>query len=155
MTIEFLAVGKTASAEVAALMELYLRRVNRWVKCSFAALPDVREKLPPEELKRREGEMLLKHFAAGDCVVLLDDKGVERTSPEFAAWMGKKMVAGVRRMVFVVGGAYGFSEEVYARADEKLSLSLMTFSHQIVRAIFAEQLYRAFAIIHNEPYHHE
>jgi 23S rRNA (pseudouridine1915-N3)-methyltransferase len=155
MTIEVLAVGKTASAEVAALTELYLKRVNRWVKCAFTVLPDVREKLPPEELKRREGDMLLRHFVAGDCVVLLDDKGVERTSPEFAAWMNKKMVAGVRRVVFVVGGAYGFSDEVYARADEKLSLSRMTFSHQIVRALFAEQLYRAFAIIHNEPYHHE
>ncbi len=155
MTIEVLAVGKTASAEVAALVELYMRRVNRYLKCSFTALPDVREKLPQEELKRREGEMLMKQFAPGDCVVLLDDKGTERSSTEFAAWMGKKMVAGVRRVVFVVGGAYGFSEEVYARANEKLSLSRMTFSHQIVRALFAEQLYRAFAILNNEPYHHE
>ena len=155
MTIDILVVGKTASPEVAALTELYLRRVNRYVKCRLATLPDVRDKLPPEDLKRREGELLLKHFAAADCVVLLDDKGVERTSPEFATWMGKKMVAGVRRVVFVVGGAYGFAEEVYGRANEKLSLSRMTFSHQIVRALFAEQLYRAFAILNNEPYHHE
>ncbi len=155
MTIEFLAVGKTASAEVAALIEIYLKRVNRYLKCTFTALPDVREKLPQEELKRREGEILLKHFAASDLVILLDDKGVERTSTEFAAWMEKKMVAGVRRIIFVVGGAYGFSEDVYARANEKMSLSRMTFSHQIVRALFAEQLYRAFAIINKEPYHHE
>ncbi len=99
--------------------------------------------------------MLMKHLAAGDRVVLLDDKGEERTSAEFALWMEKKMVTGVKRVVFVVGGAYGFSDEVYARADEKLSLSRMTFSHQIVRALFAEQLYRAFAILNNEPYHHE
>lgn len=155
MTVELVAIGKTASAEVAALIELYLKRVNRYVKCSFVAIPDIREKLPQEELKRREGEALLKNFAAGDRVVLLDDKGDEMTSMQFAAWMNKKMVAGARRVVFVIGGAYGFSDDVYARADEKISLSRMTFSHQIIRAIFAEQLYRAFAIINNEPYHHE
>lgn len=155
MTVDVIAIGKTDSAEVAALTELYLKRVGRWVKCSFTALPDVREKLPPLELKRREGELLLRQFSPGDHVALLDDKGSEFTSPAFAAWMDKRMGAGVRRLVFVIGGAYGFSDAVYARADARLSLSRMTFSHQIVRALFAEQLYRAFAILHNEPYHHE
>ncbi len=155
MTIDILAIGKTDSAQVSDLVALYLKRVGRWVRCGLTALPDVREKLPPTELKRREGEVLLRHLAPGDYVVLLDDRGTERTSPDFAAWVEKRMTAGVRRLVFVVGGAYGFSDEVYARADERLSLSRMTFSHQIVRALFAEQLYRAFAIIHHEPYHHQ
>lgn len=155
MIIDLLAIGKTDSEHVQALVALYLKRVSRWVRCSLVALPDVREKLPPEVLRKREGEMLLKQLNDGDYVVLLDDKGVTRSSPEFAEWLGKRAVSGVRRLVFVVGGAYGFSPEVYARAAEQLSLSRMTFSHQIVRALFAEQLYRAFSILHNEPYHHE
>jgi 23S rRNA (pseudouridine1915-N3)-methyltransferase len=154
MVIDLVVVGKTDSREVAALTETYLGRVNRRVKCSLVVLPDVRAKLPPAELRRREGEMLLASFASGDCVILLDDAGDAHTSTGFAAWLEKRMASGLRRLVFVVGGAYGFSPEVYARADGRLSLSPMTFSHQIVRAIFAEQLYRAFSIINNEPYHH-
>ena len=90
-----------------------------------------------------------------DCVVLLDERGDELRSMQFADWIGKRMSSGLRRLVFVIGGPYGFSEEVYARANYKISLSRMTFSHQIVRAIFAEQIYRAFTILNNEPYHHE
>lgn len=158
MNIDLIAVGKTDSEHVQALVALYLKRVNRWVRCSLVTLPDVREKLPPEVLRKREGEAILRQLADSDYVVLLDDKGAMRTSPELAEWLEKRTVAGIRRLVFVVGGAYGFSPEVYARAarmGEQLSLSRMTFSHQLVRALFAEQLYRAFAILHNEPYHHE
>ena len=99
--------------------------------------------------------MLLRQFADGDYVVLLDEKGDEMRSIDFSMWLQKRMNSGLRRLCFVIGGPYGFSKEVYARSDGKLSLSRMTFSHQIVRAIFAEQLYRAFTIIRNEPYHHE
>lgn len=155
MTIDVLAVGKTDSAHVQELVDLYVKRVGRWARCALCVVPDVREKLPAAELRRAEGEAILRRVGQGDYVVLLDDKGVEYTSTEFASWMGKRMGSGVRRLVFVVGGAYGFSDAVYARADWRLSLSRMTFSHQIVRALFAEQLYRAFAILNNEPYHHE
>jgi 23S rRNA (pseudouridine1915-N3)-methyltransferase len=120
-------------------------------------LPDVKRTAKTAEaaLAKAEGEMLLKQFAPEDYVVLLDDKGAALSSMEFAGWLQRRLVSGGRRMCFVVGGAYGFSPAVYARANEKLSLSRMTFSHQIVRAIFAEQLYRAFSILHGEPYHHE
>ena len=102
-----------------------------------------------------EGEALLRQITEGDYVTLLDERGTEFRSVEFALWLQKRMNSGVKRLVLVIGGPYGFSEEVYARADAKLSLSRMTFSHQIVRAIFAEQIYRAFTILNNEPYHHE
>ena len=91
----------------------------------------------------------------GDCLTLMDERGAQYTSMEYAQWLQKRMLSGVKRLVLVIGGPYGFSEEVYKRADQKISLSKMTFSHQIVRAIFTEQLYRAFTILHNEPYHHE
>ena len=102
-----------------------------------------------------EGASLLRQFGDGDYVVLLDERGDEYRSIDFAYWLQKRMASGIRRLVMVIGGPYGFSDEVYARADAKLSLSKMTFSHQIVRAIFAEQIYRAFTILNNEPYHHE
>ena len=105
--------------------------------------------------KQMEGESILRLIGDGDFVVLMDEKGAQYTSMEYAQWLQKRMLSGVKRLVLVIGGPYGFSEEVYARADQKISLSKMTFSHQIVRAIFAEQLYRAFTILNNEPYHHE
>jgi 23S rRNA (pseudouridine1915-N3)-methyltransferase len=125
-------------------------------------LPDVKRtaKTPPQTIAKNEGEMLLRQFSPDDYVVLLDDKGVQYDSMQFANWLGARISGigpsgGARRICFVVGGAYGFSPEVRARAGESVSLSRMTFSHQIVRAIFAEQLYRAFSILNNEPYHHE
>ncbi|MBQ5831756.1 MAG: 23S rRNA (pseudouridine(1915)-N(3))-methyltransferase RlmH, partial [Alistipes sp.] len=102
-----------------------------------------------------EGEAILRLVGDGDCLTLMDERGAQYTSMEYAQWLQKRMLSGVKRLVLVIGGPYGFSDEVYARADQKISLSKMTFSHQIVRAIFAEQLYRAFTILHNEPYHHE
>jgi len=157
MQIELLVIGKTDSKEVAALVELYARRVNFYCKFAITCLPDVRntKSLTVKQQRTAEGEALLRQFAEGDCVVLLDERGEELRSVEFAAWLQKRMNGGTRRLVLVIGGPYGFSEAVYARADYKLSLSRMTFSHQIVRAIFAEQIYRAFTILNNEPYHHE
>ena len=157
MNIELLVVGKTDSKEVEALVELYVRRVNRYCRFAVTALPDVRNtrSLTQNQQRTAEGEASLRQLAAGDHVVLLDERGDEMRSVEFAYWLQKRMLGGVRRLVLVIGGPYGFSDAVYARADGRLSLSRMTFSHQIVRAIFAEQIYRAFAILNHEPYHHE
>ena len=157
MVIELLVIGKTDSKEVAALVEEYGRRVNRYCRFAVTALPDVRNtrNLTARQQSTLEGEAILRQTADGDCVVLLDERGEEMRSVEFAQWLQKRMYSGVKRLVLVVGGPYGFSEAVYARADGRLSLSRMTFSHQIVRAIFAEQIYRAFTILRNEPYHHE
>jgi 23S rRNA (pseudouridine1915-N3)-methyltransferase len=105
--------------------------------------------------KQLEGEAIMKLIGEGDYLVLMDERGQQYTSMEYAQWLQKRMLSGVKRLALVIGGPYGFSEEVYARANQKISLSKMTFSHQIVRAIFAEQLYRAFTILNNEPYHHE
>lgn len=157
MNIELIVIGKTDSKEVTALVEMYARRVNFYCKFAITALPDIRntKNLSVKQQRTAEGEMLLRQFAEGDYVVLLDERGEEMRSVEFACWLQKRMNGGTRRLVLVIGGPYGFSEAVYARANAKLSLSRMTFSHQIVRAIFAEQLYRAFTILNNEPYHHE
>lgn len=157
MNIELIVIGKTDSKEVASLVEMYAKRVNFYCKFAITALPDVKNtrSLTVKQQRTAEGEMLLRQFAEGDYVVLLDERGEEMRSVEFAYWLQKRMNSGMRRLVLVIGGPYGFSEAVYARANARLSLSRMTFSHQIVRALFAEQIYRAFTILHNEPYHHE
>lgn len=157
MNIELIAVGKTDMEEVASLVAMYARRINFYCKFSITTLPDVRNtrKLTTRQQCALEGESILRQITEGDYVVLLDEHGDEMRSIEFAEWIQKRMNSGIRRLVIVIGGPYGFSEAVYARANAKLSLSRMTFSHQIVRAIFTEQLYRAFAILNNDPYHHE
>ena len=157
MNIDLVVVGKTDSREVDALVEMYAKRINFYAKFSIVYLPDVKNtrKLSQAQQRTAEGEAILRQVGDGDYLLLLDEHGDELCSVEFAAWMQKRMAGGLRRLVFVIGGPYGFSDAVYSRADGKLSLSRMTFSHQIVRAIFAEQLYRAFTIIRNEPYHHE
>lgn len=157
MTLELIVIGKTDSKEVAALVEMYARRVNFYCRFAVTTLPDVRNtrKLSPAQQRTAEGEAILRLLSEGDFVALLDERGTEYRSVEFAQWLQKRLNSGIKRLVLVIGGPYGFSEEVYGRADARLSLSRMTFSHQIVRAIFAEQIYRAFTILHNEPYHHE
>lgn len=157
MTIELIVIGKTDSQEVSALVETYARRVNRYCKFSITVLPDLRStrNLTAKQQRTAEGEAILRQLGEGDYAVLLDERGTEYRSVEFAGWLQKRLNSGVKRLAMVIGGPYGFSDEVYARADALLSLSRMTFSHQIVRAIFAEQIYRAFTILHNEPYHHE
>ena len=157
MTVELIVIGKTDSKEIAALVEMYARRVNFYCKFAVTALPDVRNtrNLTVKQQRTAEGEAILRQTTDGDYVVLLDERGEEMRSVEFAAWLQKRLNSGLRRLVLIIGGPYGFSEEVYGRADGRLSLSRMTFSHQIIRAIFAEQIYRAFTILHNEPYHHE
>ena len=157
MQIELIVIGKTDSKEVAALVELYAKRVNFYCRFAVTTLPDIRNTrhLTSRQQRTAEGEALLRQFTDGDYVVLLDERGDEMRSVEFAAWLQKRLNSGMKRLVMVIGGPYGFSDAVYARADARLSLSRMTFSHQIVRAIFAEQIYRAFAILNNEPYRHE
>jgi 23S rRNA (pseudouridine1915-N3)-methyltransferase len=157
MSIDFLVVGKTDSQHVAELTRMYAGRISRYLRFTVTELPDIRnaKNMSEENQKRAEGEMILRNITSEDFVALLDDKGMEFTSPAFAEWIQKRMNSGVKRVVFVVGGPYGFSKEVYDRASCKISLSRMTFSHQIIRPIFAEQLYRAFTILRGEPYHHE
>ena len=157
MNIDLLVVGKTDSAEIQSLVATYLKRLNFYTRVTLVTLPDLKNtrNISAESQKRQEGELLMRQFADGDYVVLLDEKGAEMRSVEFSMWLQKRMNSGVRRLCFVIGGPYGFSKTVSDRADESISLSRMTFSHQIIRAIFAEQLYRAFTIIRNEPYHHE
>lgn len=157
MNIELIVVGKTDMKEVEALVAMYTKRLNHYVKFAITTIADVRntKKLSEAEQKRLEGEQILRLIAESDSVVLLDEHGAELRSIEFADLLQRRMSAGTKRLIFVIGGPYGFSEAVYQRANSKLSLSKMTFSHQIVRAIFTEQLYRAFTILRNEPYHHE
>ncbi|MBO5732692.1 MAG: 23S rRNA (pseudouridine(1915)-N(3))-methyltransferase RlmH [Alistipes sp.] len=157
MNIELIVVGKTDMKEVEALISMYSKRLNHYVRFAITTLADVRntKKLSEAEQKRLEGEAILRLMNDSDHVVLLDERGQELRSIEFADLVQRRMSAGTKRLLFVIGGPYGFSEAVYQRANSMLSLSRMTFSHQIVRAIFTEQLYRAFTILKNEPYHHE
>ena len=157
MNVELIVVGKTDMKEVEALVAMYSKRLTHYVRFAITTIADIRntKKLSEAEQRRLEGEAILRLINESDHVMLLDEHGVELRSIEFADMMQRRMSAGTRRLVFVIGGPYGFSEAVYGRANSKLSLSKMTFSHQIVRAIFAEQLYRAFTILKNEPYHHE
>ena len=157
MNIELIVVGKTDMKEVEALVAMYSKRLNHYVKFAITTLAEVRNtrKLSETEQKRLEGEQILKLITDADHLMLLDEHGAELRSIEFADMLQRRMSAGIKRLVFVIGGPYGFSDAVYQRANSKLSLSKMTFSHQIVRAIFTEQLYRAFTILKNEPYHHE
>lgn len=157
MTIDLIVVGRTDSEPVAALVEQYMKRINFYLKFCVVTVPGPKNTKSISEAvkKQQEGEFILKQLGAGDYVVLLDEKGLELKSTEFAAWLQKRMNSGIKRLVFVIGGPYGFSDEVYSRADGRISLSRMTFSHQIIRAIFTEQLYRGLTILAGEPYHHE
>ena len=152
-----LTVGKTDSGWVKEGLETYASRISRYAPFSVMEIPELKNasSLSRAQVKEKEGELILGKVTAGDTVILLDEKGKEYTSVEFAREIGKLLAGGGKNIVFVIGGAYGFSDPVYARCDGKLSLSRMTFTHQMVRAVFAEQLYRAFTIIKGEPYHHE
>ena len=143
--------------EVEALVAMYTKRLNHYVKFAITTLADVRntKNLSAAEQKRMEGEAILRLVTDSDHLMLLDEHGLELRSIEFAELMQRRMSSGVKRLVYIIGGPYGFSDAVYQRANSKLSLSKMTYSHQLVRAIFTEQLYRAFTILKNEPYHHE
>ena len=154
MKIELWAIGKTSEKYLDAGIDIFERRIRHYVPFTWTVLPDVKGKFADnEQLKKKEGEMLLARLAPDDWLVLLDEHGQEHTSVGLAQWLERRLAGPGRRLVFVVGGAFGFSSEVYARANEQLALSRLTFSHQMVRLFFLEQLYRALTILRNEPYH--
>lgn len=156
MKISLLLVGKTDIKYLQAGMALYEERINRYSDYKRIEIPELKSasSLSKSEIKEKEGDLIIKHIKPNDELVLLDIEGRSFSSEEFASFVEKRGVYGTKGLVFVVGGAYGFSDPVYARANFKISLSSMTFSHQIIRLIFLEQLYRAFTIIKGEPYHH-
>lgn len=157
MKVSLLTMGKTDVEWVREGLELYVSRLSHYLQFSLKEIPELKKaaSLTKEQIKEKEGELLLGEIQPRDEVILLDEHGKELRSVEFASWIQDRLSRGGRDLVFVIGGAYGFSSKVYERADGKVSLSKMTFSHQMVRTIFAEQLYRAFTIIKGEPYHHE
>ena len=157
MKITLLTMGRTDVAWVREGLMLYVSRLKHYLPFVLNELPELKNasSLSRDQIRRKEGELLLAQLRASDEVILLDEKGREYRSLEFASFIEGRMLGGGRDIVFVVGGAYGFSDAVYDGADGKVSLSKMTFSHQMVRTVFAEQLYRAMTIIKGEPYHHE
>ena len=157
MRTTFLVVGRTVDSRLAALVDDYVARIGHYVPFDVETVPDLRntKNLTETQQKEREGQALLKCVRPGDRVVLLDEGGREFRSTGFADYLARQQMSGARRMLFVAGGAYGFSPQVYAAAVEKVSLSRMTFSHQMVRLLFVEQFYRAMTILRGEPYHHE
>jgi len=157
MRITLVTVGRTDISWVRDGLEMYVSRLGHYVPFTLKEIPELKgvSALSTDQIRQREGEGVLKVVKPADELVLLDERGREYRSVEFAQWLEGRLARSGRDLVFVVGGAYGFSDAVYARADAKLSLSKMTYSHQLVRTIFAEQLYRAFTILRGEPYHHE
>ncbi len=157
MKITLLVVGRTIDSNIIAGIKDYTSRVNHFVQFETEVIPELKNarKLSEAQQKEQEGELIIKALQAGDQVVLLDEGGKEYRSTEFAAWIEHKQNISTKRLVFVVGGPYGFSQKVYNATHEKLSLSKMTFSHQMIRLLFIEQLYRAYTIINHLPYHHE
>jgi len=157
MKIKLLAIGKTDDKNLQVLINTYEKRLKHYIKFELEIIPDIKnvKNLSLKLQKEKEGELILKKLQPTDSLVLLDEKGKEFRSIEFSSFLQKKMNTGVKQMVFVIGGPYGFSEKVYKKAVGKISLSKMTFSHQMIRLFFVEQLYRAFTILKNEPYHHE
>ena len=156
MSIRILSIGKTNIPFVKDGVETILTGLNNNTKLGGNELPDVKnqKKLSVDQLKKEEGKLFMGKLNPGDFVILLDENGQQQSSIEFSQWLEKKVMHTAKDIVFIIGGAYGFSEELYAVTGAKLSLSKMTFSHQIIRSIFAEQLYRAFTIQRGEPYHH-
>lgn len=157
MKITLLAIGKTDARYFIEAINEYQKRLEHYIPFEVQVIPDIKnaKNLTTDQQKEKEGELILKIIQAGDYLVLLDDKGKEYTSMQFASYIEKKTHTVSKRLIFVIGGPYGFSQAVYEKANEKLTLSRMTFSHQMVRLIFVEQLYRAMTILNNEPYHHE
>ena len=157
MKITLLTVGKTDRDWVKQGLDIYTSRLKHYIPFSIVEIPELKNvsALSKDQIKSKEGELILKNIKPTDDVILLDERGKEHSSIEFAKLLQDKITYVGKDIVFIIGGAYGFCEEVYNRANSKMSLSRMTFSHQMVRAIFAEQIYRAFTIMRGEPYHHE
>ena len=156
MKVKLLVIGKTDKDFVKKGIEEYQKRLKHYIPFEFKILPDIKntKKISEEQQKQKEGEQILQETQKSDFVILLDENGKEFSSVKFSEFMQNKMLSGTKNLVFIIGGPYGFSQDLYKRADSKISLSKMTFSHQMVRMIFIEQLYRAMTILKNEPYHH-
>ena len=157
MDLKLVTVGKTDVKWVKEGLDLYVSRLRHYVPFTLVEIPQLKNvsAFTQEQIREKEGELILKQVTPGDSVILLDERGKEYRSVEWAEWIRQRLARGGKGLVFVIGGAYGFSQAVYDRAEGMISLSRMTFSHQMVRTVFAEQLYRAFTIIRGEPYHHE
>lgn len=152
-----MAVGKTDNPALQQLISTYEKRLSYYINFELQLLPDIKnsKSLSEEQQKIKEGELILSYVEPSHHLILLDERGKEYTSIAFADELQKKMNTGIKQLTFVIGGPYGFSQAVYQRANSKLSLSKLTFSHQMIRLFFVEQLYRAFTILRNEPYHHQ
>jgi 23S rRNA (pseudouridine1915-N3)-methyltransferase len=157
MNIRLLTIGKTDSKNLQLLIDEYQKRLSFYVKFDLEIIPDIKnvKNLSERQQKEKEGALILSKIGATDYLVLLDENGKSFSSVDFAEEIQKKMNSGIKTLVFVIGGPYGFSAEVYEKAKGKIALSEMTFSHQMVRLFFTEQLYRAYTILRNEPYHHQ
>jgi 23S rRNA (pseudouridine1915-N3)-methyltransferase len=157
MKITLLVTGKTEEKYLLEGIEKYLGRLKHYIGFNLIVIPEIKntKNLSEAQQKSKEAELILKQVSNPDMVILLDEKGKKYTSVQFASYLNKQMIGSVQHMIFVIGGPYGFDESVYKRADGSMSLSDMTFSHQMVRLFFVEQLYRAFSILKGEPYHHQ
>ena len=157
MDITLITVGKTTTGYIQTGIEEYCKRLKRYIPFSIKCLPDIKNarKLTESQQKVEEGKLIISELSPSDYVVLLDERGEMLTSRGFSEFIQKGMLGGKKRMAFIVGGPYGFSEDVYSRADTKLSFSRMTFSHEMIRLFFTEQIYRAMTILKGEPYHHD
>jgi len=157
MNISLFFVGKTSFDYLEKGISEYEKRIKRYIKFEIKIIKDIKtgKNMSPQIVKQKEGEKIIKQLKDSDFIILLDENGKQYTSREFAGFINNKMITGVKHIIFVIGGAFGFSEEIYKRANAKLSLSKMTFSHQPIRLLFTEQLYRAFTIIKGEPYHND
>mgnify|MGYP000076292933 CR=1 FL=1 len=156
MQIKLLAIGKTDNKQLIQLIEDYQKRLKFYIKFDFEIIPDLKnaKNLSESQQKQNEGELILNKINSSDVLILLDENGKQMDSVLFSSYLQKHMNSGIKQLVFVIGGPYGFSQEVYAKSKGTLALSKMTFSHQMVRLFFIEQLYRGFTILRNEPYHH-
>jgi 23S rRNA (pseudouridine1915-N3)-methyltransferase len=157
MKITLLTVGKTDDSRIEQLTQMYVDRLGHYINFDLEIIPDLKKtkNLSEDQQKNEEGKLILNKLEKSDFVTVLDEKGKKYTSMQFAELINKRSISGLKRLVFIIGGPYGFSPDVYFRANSKLSLSDMTFSHQMVRLFAVEQIYRAFTILRNEPYHHE
>ena len=157
MTIKLLSIGKTDNKHLQVLIDDYQKRLGYYTKFDFEIIPDLKKTkhLSKDEQRKKEGALILKQIKSSDTLILLDENGTHMDSVRFSLYLQKHMNSGIKRLVFVIGGPYGFSKEVFHKAQGKLSLSKMTFSHQMVRLFFIEQLYRGFTILKNEPYHNK
>ena len=157
MQITLIAIGKTDKSELEELIAIYEKRLKHYIKFHIDIIPDIknRKNLSEVQQKDKEGELILTQLQPTDTLILLDEKGKQYTSVDFAQFLQKKMNSGIKNLVLAIGGPYGFSDAVYAKSSGKISLSKMTFSHQMVRLFIVEQIYRGFTILRNEPYHHQ